>query len=130
MTPSFFIDVDPSRNLIRITMSGFFSPDDVNRFIEARDNAHRQLRCGPNEHLTLVDIRDMHIQSQDVVEAFATLLSKPECRSKRIAFVVTQSLARLQIKRAASGRGAGYFNEDAAAAESWVFGALDDIRAA
>jgi hypothetical protein len=130
MTPSFLIEVDAGRSLVRISLSGFFNPDDVNRFVEARDDAHRQLRCGPNEHLTLVDIRDMQIQSQDIVEAFATMLSKPECKSKRIAFIVTQSLARLQIKRAASGRGAGYFNDDPVAAEAWLLGDLEDTRAA
>lgn len=83
MTPSYSVEVDASRDLVRITLSGFFNPADVNRFVEARDDAHRQLRCGKNEHLTLVDIREMQIQSQDIVEAFATMLSKPESEHNR-----------------------------------------------
>ncbi|GAA0675399.1 hypothetical protein GCM10009102_29560 [Sphingomonas insulae] len=102
-------------------MSGFFSPADICRFSEARDDAHHMLRCGPNEHVTLVDIRGMQIQGQESVAEFAALLSRKEHASKRIAFVVSQSLARLQIQRAASGRDAGYFIDDPIAAEQWLF---------
>ncbi len=123
MTPTFAFTVDASRSLVRITMSGFFNPCDIARFAAVRDAAHQQLRCAKNAHVTLVDIRGMHIQSQESVAGFAALLAKPDTASKRIAFVVTQSLARLQIQRAAAGRGAeaGFFSEDVRAAERWLF---------
>jgi hypothetical protein len=120
MKPEFSIDVDVPRSLVRITMSGFFEPEDIGRFVAARDLAHRQLTCGRNEHLTLVDIRGMHIQSQESVGQFAKLLGNPQFASKCIAFVVTQSLARMQIQRAAAGRGAGFFIDDPVAAEQWL----------
>lgn len=120
MKPEFSIDVDISRSLVRITMSGFFEPEDIRRFVAARDLKHRQLTCARNEHLTLVDIRGMHIQSQESVGQFAKLLANPQFASRCIAFVVTQSLARMQIKRAAARRGAGFFTDDFAAAEAWL----------
>ena len=43
----------------------------------------------------------METQSQDAIGEFQRLLSTPETLSKRIAFVVTKSLSRLQIQRAA-----------------------------
>lgn len=130
MTANFDIQVDPSRNFVRMTLAGFFEPKDVARFTAARDEAHQRLRCGPNQHVTLVDIRGMHIQSQDSVTEFTRLLSRPDHASKRIAFVVTQSLARLQLRRAATGRGAGYFTDDPPAAEAWLFDTLDESHAA
>ncbi|MHA0330288.1 hypothetical protein [Sphingomonas melonis] len=130
MSADFNFQVDVSRSLIRLTMSGMFRPDDIARFAKVRDEAHQRLQCGPNEHFTLVDIRGMHIQTQEIVAEFTKLLSRPEYASKRIAFVVPQSLTRLQLKRAALGRSAGYFSDDAAAAERWLFDGLDVNRAA
>lgn len=119
MMPRMSIDVEPQRDLVRITLAGFFAPADVARFVAERDAAHQRLRCGPNQHLTLVDIRAMRIQSQDSVAAFQQVLGDPRMVSRRLAFVVARSLARLQIRRAAAEREAAYFTaiEDA---EAWL----------
>lgn len=119
MTPRMSIDVEPGRDLVRITLAGFFTPADVTRFVAERDAAHNRLRCGPNQHLTLVDMRAMHIQSQDSVDAFQRVLGDPRTVSRRLAFVVARSLSRLQIKRAAANREAAYFTE-IDEAEAWL----------
>lgn len=113
------IDVDVEHDLIVIEMGGFFGPDDISGFVGARNKAHRKLSCGPNQHVTLVDIRNMSIQAQESVSNFAAVLANPRYASKRLAFVVSRSLARLQVKRAAEGREARYFTcpEEAA---SWL----------
>lgn len=117
MTPTYSFDIDPNRDLARITMGGFFSPDDVARFRQARDTAYQQLTCGPHEHVTLVDMRGMHIQSQEAVAEFTKLFADPAYASKALAIVVSRSLARLQVQRAAAGRTVAYFTEDMEAAE-------------
>jgi hypothetical protein len=61
----------------------------------------------------------MKIQSQDVVTAFREMLGDPEQRSRRLAFVASQTLARGQLIRALSNREARCF-EDAASAEAWL----------
>ncbi|MGR6329932.1 hypothetical protein ACU5AX_12765 [Sphingomonas sp. XXL09] len=119
MHATFDITVDPGRALVRIVMAGFFEPQDVARFVAARDLAHRRITCAPNQHVTLVDIRHMAIQSQDIVARFQAVLGAPATRSRRIAFVVGASLARKQIVRAAEGRGARFFL-DPAEAEAWL----------
>ncbi|WP_294196958.1 hypothetical protein [uncultured Sphingomonas sp.] len=118
-TPRMSFDVEPQRNLVRITLAGFFTPDDVARFVAARDEAHRRLTCAPHGHVTLVDMRTMQIQSQETVAAFQRVLANPDATSRRLAFVVARSLARLQIKRAASERDAAYFTT-LEEAEAWV----------
>lgn len=109
MTATFSITADVTRDLICVTMAGFFTVDDIARFGTQRDHAHQKLRCLPNRHLTLVDMRGMVIQSQESVDRFQTMLANPATRSRRIAFVVARSLARMQIKRAAANRDAAYF---------------------
>ncbi|WP_440843426.1 hypothetical protein [Sphingomonas sp. 22176] len=100
-------------------MSGFFAIEDIVRFVAARDQAHHLLKSAPNAHVTLVDIRGMKIQSQDSVESFRHVLNNPKFASRRLAIVVAQSLARLQIKRAAGERDARYF-DSVEGAEAWL----------
>lgn len=120
MPSEFAIAADPLLGLIQIDMSGFFLEADIRAFEEARNEAHSQLRCGPNEHLTLVDIRSMQIQSQEAVTAFKRILDNPAYKSKRIAIVVSHTLARMQIQRAAVDRDVMYFSEDLLVARKWL----------
>lgn len=119
MTAHFTVRAEPARDLIRISMSGFFTPADIDAFYRARAAEHARLTCGPNQHLTLNDLRDMKVQAQDAVAAFGDLLADPAWRSRKLAFVVDRTLARSQLMRALNGRDAKYF-EDLADAEKWL----------
>ncbi|MDR7155420.1 hypothetical protein J2W40_002247 [Sphingobium xenophagum] len=109
MKARFSIEVDVPQSLVRMTLGGFFHIEDIERLVEARNAAFLQLQCGPHEHLTMVDVRDMDIQPQDSVAAFQQVLADPTRRSKRLAFVVARSLARIQAKRATDTREVSYF---------------------
>ena len=124
MSANFHVEADPSCDLVRIRLSGFFSSGDIQGFLEARRAAHAKLRCGPNQHLTINDITAMKIQSQDIVAAFREMLSAPEYRSRRLAFVTGPTLARSQLMRALVNRNARCFN-DHFLAETWLFSADD-----
>lgn len=128
MSADFAIDVDATRDLVRIRMSGFFTPEDIDAFLAARAMAHTQLRCGPNQHLTLNDLSDMKIQSQDSVEMFRAMLADPAYRSRRLAFVIGRTLARTQLQRALDRRTARCF-DDSWAAEAWLFAGSDRAAA-
>lgn len=119
MGGDFVIDVDVPQDLVKISMTGFFFEKDIDRFVIARNRAHRLLKCRANMHLTLVDIRGMKIQSQVSVEAFRSVLNNPAYISRKLAIIVSQSLAVLQIKRAAAGRDARFF-EDVDLATAWL----------
>ncbi|RYE02826.1 MAG: hypothetical protein EOP61_07110 [Sphingomonadales bacterium] len=119
MSAEFSIEADPSRDLIRIRMSGFFTQADLLEFLAARRDAHAELHCGPNQHLTLNDLREMKIQSQEMVDAFRAILADPLYRSRRLAFVVGPTLARTQLMRALDARNARCF-EDRWTAEAWL----------
>lgn len=115
MPADFSFTVDADRSLVRIDMAGFFTEADIARFVEAQTIAYRQLRCGPNQHVTLVDMRGMHIQAQDSVTGFQRRLADPTVAARRIGFIVSRSLARMQIKRATTGLQAAFFESEAEA---------------
>lgn len=123
MSATFSVACDPDRDLIRITMAGLFTSSDIAAFLAARREAHAQLRCGPNQHLTLNDLRGMKIQPQQAVAAFQHMLADPAYRSRRLAFIVAPTLARGQLARALSGRADAALFEDPAEAEAWLLGA-------
>jgi len=120
MNASFSFDIDQARDLIRIQMAGLFGPDDIAAFLEGRRRAHTQLRCGRNRHLTLNDVRQMKIQTQEIVANFRYMLSDPAYKSRRLAFVAAPTLARGQLLRALQERDARCF-ETIEAAEAWLF---------
>lgn len=125
MSASYHVEADPDRNLVRIKLSGFFLPEDIQGFLEVRRAAHATLRCGPNEHVTITDVTAMKIQPQETVAAFGEVLSAPQYRSRRLAFVTGPTLARSQLIRALVNRDARCF-EDHFLAEVWLFSEDDD----
>jgi hypothetical protein len=122
MSATFSIHAEPERDLVRITMAGLFTPEDIEAFYAARDVAHAKLACGRNQHLTINDLRGMKIQPQESVAGFQQMLGAPEYRSRRLAFVIGQTLARSQLQRALAGRGPDVRCFDSVTeAEAWLF---------
>lgn len=121
MTAAYAFDVDPGRDYIRLRMSGFFTPEDLADFIEARRAAHAELTCPANAHVTLVDIRDMKIQSQNAVAGFGAMLSTSTYFARRLAFAVSPGLLRPQLLRIIAGREDVRCFESVRMAEAWLF---------
>ena len=129
MSAEYSISVEPARDLVRIRMSGFFTSEDIAGFLAARAEAHRQLLCAPNQHVTINDLRGMKIQARESVDAFRDMLAAPEYRSRRLAFVMGRTLARTQLFRALDRRYARCF-EDACIAEAWLMTGDEEAQAA
>jgi hypothetical protein len=129
MTASFAFDVDPARHLVRTTLRGFFTPAVLDAYLTARRAAFAQLRCPVTHHLALTDVREMKIQSQEMVAAFGTLLADPATRSRRLAFVTASTLARQQLRRAIGHRDARCFT-DMDEAQAWLLSGEPATRVA
>lgn len=116
------VQADPARDAMFVELSGFFLLADVAAFDTDWWNAHAQLRCARNAHLTLCDLSDMSIQTQEVVTAFTQVVRHPDRHSRRFAMVVGASLARQQAKRLPQPdrMDVAYFF-DRAEAETWLF---------
>lgn len=128
MHPRFSIAIDPKHDLVTIVMNGLLLPGDVSDFFQARRKAHKLLGCAPGRHLTLTDLRAMHILPQETVAAFAALLTDPQSRAHRLAFVVAPTLVRSQLLRALAGRDSRCF-ADRAEAEAWLLEEDEAARA-
>lgn len=129
MSPVFHIEIDVARHIVRTRMAGFFDEDAIRAFLQARRLAFERLRCGPNQHLSLTDVREMAIQAQDIVSRWGAVLADPVYRSRRLGFVVGSTLTRTQLQRAIGSRDAKVFL-DPAEAETWVLAAGPARRAA
>ncbi|GGB33092.1 hypothetical protein GCM10011380_23190 [Sphingomonas metalli] len=110
---------DPDRGLLRITLSGFFTVDDVAAYEAARVLHVSRLRCPIGQHLTLADVTGLDIQTQDVVAAFTRVVGDPRYRPRRLAVVVPHTLTRIQAMRAVDGPGVRVFRS-VAEAEDWL----------
>jgi hypothetical protein len=119
MAGHFDITLSPDDCLVRLTMSGFFEPEEIRRLGEEMVAAVARLHCPPNQHLTLCDIREMAIQSQDAVGHFTRLVGAEPIRSRMLAFVTAKSLARLQARRLTDRADVEFF-DTVAAAEAWL----------
>lgn len=115
----FHIEGESSDCLIRLTMGGFFDSSTISEMRRDFVRAIVTLPCPANLHVTLCDIRQMEIQSQAIVGEFTQLVGSDDVRSRRLAFVTTKSLARLQARRLTSRDGVEFFTAVDAALE-WL----------
>lgn len=122
MDGHYTIRTEPDRDLMRVTMHGFFSLSDVDRYHAAIAAASETLNVPPAQQLMLNDISDMKIQSQEIVAAFQRVMADPRYAGRRVGFVATSSLARAQLSRILGGRAARIFATEAEA-EAWLFAA-------
>jgi len=121
MSAAYTFDLDPSRHCIRLRMSGFFSLEELPGFLDTRRAVHARLTCTPNSHVTLADIREMKIQSQDMVEGFGRVLGDASFHARRLAFVISPGLLRTQLVRAVGRREDVRCFDSVRAAEAWLF---------
>ena len=127
MNDKFTMAVDHARGLVRISMHGLLTLDDVREFYETRRKAHGQLGLPRNAHLTLNDIRAVKILPQETLAAFCEMLADPDYQSRRLAFVVAPTLVRAQVARALAGRDNARCFDSVEDAEAWL---LDEASAA
>lgn len=117
MRAEFTIVPDRHNNLMRVKLAGFFTQQDVASFANAYREGLGQLNG--YGHLTLADIREMAIQAQDIVIAFADFMASPTTRSRKLAFICGSTLARLQAQRLTTRADVQFF-QSAFAAEAWL----------
>ena len=93
------IAVDAPRQLVRVKLIGFWNVDTATAFARDQQDAVRRLCTKPGQHLLLADLTEFNLQSQAVVGVCQDLITKAAFRSRRLAVVAGDGLARIQIKR-------------------------------
>ena len=112
------IATEPSRRLVRITVSGLLHAADVEQLYREEHQAIHDMDCPVGEHVVLVDLRDCPIQFQEVVSAFRANING-EGQARKLAMVTGGSAARMQVRRILQRGGANQF-ETIAEAEEWL----------
>ena len=105
--------------MIRLTLSGLFTLDDVARMDHERRSKIGSLRCGYNRHLALCDVRDTCLSTPEVATALQIAIGNPLFRAKRCAMIVSSALARIQARRVVNRADVAWF-EEPGAAEAWL----------
>lgn len=101
-------------------LSGFFDVRMIQDLARDVGAAFRKLRCGPNEHVSLINVSECALQSQDAFAAFQELLARPEWKGRRVGFVLANPLARMQVRRLIADRPEAEMFETEEAALAWI----------
>lgn len=119
MNATHIIRVDPEKQLVDITLGGFFDLARVMQVAIDAKAAIDSLGLAPHQHLTLFDVSDFSLQSQEVISALQSLLGNPRYTSRRLAVVTDKSLSSMQVQRVLKRDTAQWF-DDRRVAEAWL----------
>lgn len=123
----FTVTIDRQRQLVATTLSGFLSMDEVPAFYAAEQDAARSLEVQPSGHLLLIDASNYDPQSQEVVVELRRMIDLRPLRARRAAIVISQALARMQMRRLVEGATDVEIFASLDEAEAWLMSASADV---
>jgi hypothetical protein len=97
----FEIHANPLDRTIFVRMSGVLSIDEAHACAAAKEAAVVSLGPPYDAHSTLVDVRDLRLQPQEVFAIFTNFVATTEHKSRKIAIVAGEGTARMQFRRVA-----------------------------
>ena len=97
----FEIETSQADRIIYLRMSGGFTIEGARECAAAKEAAVDRLGPPYDAHSTLVDIRDLRVQSQDIFAIFTNFVAMTRHKSRRIAIVGGEGTARMQFRRVA-----------------------------
>ena len=95
------IETSPADRLICIRMIGGFTLDEARECAAAKEAAVQALGPPFDAHSSLVDVRDLRIQTRDVFAIFTSFVAKTKHKSRKVAIVGGEGTARMQFRRVA-----------------------------
>ena len=123
----FSITTEPHRKLVRLSVKGMLTLEQVQELYRQEHEAIRAMGCNLGEQLVIVDLRECPLQLQDIVNAFQKSMESP-AKAQRLAMVTGTSLSKMQARRIMKRNDAALF-DTIAEAEAWIFSA-DQRKAA
>ena len=97
----FEIETNQADRIIFIRMSGVFAVDEAHACAAAKEAAVDSLGPPYDDHSSLVDIRDLRLQPQEIFAVFTNFVATTKHKSRRIAIVGGEGTARMQFRRVA-----------------------------
>ncbi len=122
------IATEPAHRLVRITITGLLSVEQVADLYRQEHDAIAAMGCPLGQQIVLVDLRKCPLQVQDVVKTFKSKIGG-EQSARRIALVTGDSAARMQARRIIERDDAALFSS-IGEAEAWLLEAGSKSAAA
>ena len=97
----FEIETNRADRLICIRMIGGFTLDQARECAAAKEAAVESLGPPFEAHSSLVDVRDLRIQTRDVFAIFTDFVARTKHKSRKVAIVGGEGTARMQFRRVA-----------------------------
>jgi hypothetical protein len=96
----FQVETDHTNRMICLRMGGVLSVDEAHACAAAKEAAVERLGP-PFDHSTLLDIRELRLQPQEVFAIFTHFVATTKHKSRKIAIVPGHGTARMQFRRVA-----------------------------
>ncbi len=96
----FQVVTDQSNRMIYLRISGALSVEEAHACAAAKEAAVESFGP-PYVHATLLDIRDLRLQPQEIFAIFTQFVATTRHKSRRIAIVAGEGTARMQFRRVA-----------------------------
>lgn len=97
----FEIESSQADRIISLRMSGVFTLDDARACAAAKEAEVDRLGPPYDAHSTLLDVRDLRVQTQDIFAVFTDFVASTRHKSRKIAIVGGEGTARMQFRRVA-----------------------------
>ena len=97
----FEIETSAAERIISVRMIGGFTLEGARECAAAKEEAVNRLGPPFDAHSTLVDVRDLRIQTRDVFAIFTGFVANTRHKSRRIAILGGEGTARMQFRRVA-----------------------------
>lgn len=114
------VTTDPTRNLIIAHIRHMLTVAEVEAFFEREQAAVRRMGLKSGEFDLLVITQGYLVQTQEVMDAFASLIINAPLKSRKMATVRDGALPAIQSRRIAKLHSSGGFFTDRAEAEAWL----------
>ena len=115
------VTVDPTRALVRMSASGFFTMEMLEASARDLHAAIRSLGPRVRQHVTLYDYRGLNVVQKAVLDRYGRFFTDRSMKAlwaRRVAFVTDSALLGLQLQRIQ--RGDMRVFADPAAATMWL----------
>ena len=97
----FEIESNRGDRIITVRMIGGFALDEARQCAAAKEAAVDALGPPYDAHSSLVDVRELRVQTQDVFAIFTNFVAMTRHKSRKIAIVGGEGTARMQFRRVA-----------------------------
>lgn len=117
------VTVDRARKLIDVRLSGVVAPEDAGWIGEEVRAAIRSLGDDVGKHVTLYDATQVQVVPPATVALLQSTWANPAVRqlwARKVAYVVSTALARMQVQRLREAREDIGIFEDRDAAIAWL----------